>query len=633
MIKRKGLFAAILTVLLVSLLCFCLYQYDNKYTKADMQPINGVLFYEEGTDICYLTRQWLIYPDVLLTPDEADSYSGYRYYGDIGGKTSTEYDNLTYKLTLLLPSESREYAIELPEVFSTCSLYVNDKLHLQLGDPSPDSYEEGVSNQVVTFTASGKTDLLLLASDYSGVNNGLTYPPAFGNVQAVLSAREGRMLLHGMLVLLSIIGALLALSFGYRENKQKGTYSFIMFLSLAVVTGYSLYHGLFITGVQPWYTLEPLCYYALLLLALLLQGVIFNINLSHRLLLAAPCMAGLLLTLIRFSCAAILPEITVTVFSWLSACFKYYTAISLLAMSVWALWRDKCHSILLLCSSVAFAVCLVWDRLFPLYEPIYGGWFGEVGGVLMMIFLGIALWMDAVDDHHFRLTYETSFQQLEQRLSMQKEHYEQLSTQVQLARESSHDLRHHMRTMRGFLAQKQWDKLDSYLKEYETHIWEREITLWSDHLAADSVLGYYSSMFRKLNAIYDVKLVISPELPIPDADICIILSNLLENAMEAISRQSSGTRKIFLRGDSSDGRLRLVVDNTFSGEIVMKNDIFMSTKHQGPGLGISSVSTIVKKYCGLVDFYADDHVFHASILIPLSHINENIEKTVPEVTV
>ena len=86
MSKRKGLIAVFLTILIVSALCLWLYEADNKYTRENLQPINGVLFYAQDRSYSYLTRQWMIYPDVLLEPGDIESYSGYRYYGDIGGK-------------------------------------------------------------------------------------------------------------------------------------------------------------------------------------------------------------------------------------------------------------------------------------------------------------------------------------------------------------------------------------------------------------------------------------------------------------------------------------------------------------------------------------------------------------------
>ncbi|WP_458407716.1 ATP-binding protein, partial [Anaerotignum sp.] len=597
-----------------------LYQTDNKYTHQSPQPINGILFYETDQPLTYLTRQWIVYPDILLAPEEIGEYQGYRYYENIGENGKNKSGSMTYQMTLLLPEETQEYALELPEIFSACKLYINDQLMLQLGDPTPEAYHEALGTRIVPFSAAGKTEILLAVSDFSGVNCGLTYPPAFGRGSDVLSMREFRLFLHEGLVLLSFLGAILSMIFGVRGNQKRGLLGSLLCLSLIVVTGYPLYHGFLTTAVQPWYTLEPVCHYVLLLLALLLQCSIYEIQPKLRLYLSIPCMIGILAAILSFGGASILPEGIAYGFSMLSAGLKYYTAFALFALSIWALRQEKCHSLLLLCGSSALVVCLIFDRLLPLYEPIYGGWFGEVGGCLLVGSIVLAIWMDAVHAYRYRLIYETNLMQMEQQLEMQKTHYQQLSSQIRLAKEAGHDLRHHIRIMRGFAEQQQWECLKDYLDTYEPHIQERQIQRWSEHHTADAVLQYYAALAKEQDALYDVQLTIPPDLAFPDDELCIILSNLLENAIDAVSSQIKGDKKIHLQGELINGSLGIVADNTFSRQIKQKNGVFLSTKHAGYGLGLRSIQTIAEKYGGIVDFSAENGTFKVSVLIPIASL-------------
>lgn len=617
---KKGAFLTFLVMILTSLLCVGLYHTDNKYTHQSPQPINGILFYEEQQPLTYLTRQWMVYPDVLLTPEEVDTYQGYRYYENIGENGKNESGSRTYRMTFLLPEETREYALELPEIFSACKLYVNDRILLQLGEPSPENYQEGISNRVVPFTAAGKTELLLAVSDFSGVNCGLTYPPSFGPAEDILSAREMRLFLHEGLVVLSLLGAVLSMLLGINGNQKRGLLGSLLCLCLAIITGYPLYHGILTTAVQPWYTLEPVCYYALLLLALLLQCTIYEIQPKSRLYLSLPCMIGILATIISFGGASILPESTIHGFSQLSAGLKYYTASTLLVLSIRALQKEKCHSTFLLCGSSALVVCLIFDRLLPLYEPIYGGWFGEIGGCLLAGSIVLAVWIDAVHAYRYRLIYETNLLQMQQQLEMQKNHYHQLSEQIRLAKEASHDLRHHIRALRSFAEQQQWEHLKDYLDAYEPHVQKRQLLQWSEHHTADAILQYYSVLAKELDAVYDVRLTIPPDLAFPDDELCIILSNLLENAIDAVSRQENGIKEIYLRGSLINNCLGIVADNTFSGQIKQNNGMFLSTKRAGYGLGLQSVQTIVEKHNGIADFSAEDGRFKTSVFIPLPNL-------------
>ena len=615
--KRAGVLAAMAAVSLTFLSCLLLYRSDNKYTAPGPQPISGVLYLTQEeirqSSPHYLIRDWVFYPDMLLSPGEKASYSGYRRYVDIGGE-AVGHGTGTYALTLMLPTEPAVYGLELPEVFSACALFVNGELVLTLGDPSGDDGAEAIGSRAVSFHAAGETELLLQFRDFSGVYSGMTYAPAFGAADAVLAARENRLLLHGAAVMLSLLGALLALSFGLRADRLLGSMTALLCLCLAVSTGYPLLHGLWITPFQPWYTLEGCCYYGLLLLAVLLQSR--GLPYRCRILLTLPCAFGVLGALLRFGGAAFWPAAADAGFSCLAMGVKIYAAGCLLWLSASRLQKQTPHAVLPLCGSIGLSVCLLCDRLFPLYEPIMGGWFAELGGVLLVTMLGADFWLDALAAYRFRFTYQENYRQMVRRLNMQKTHYAQLAAQIHHSRETAHDFRHHMRTIRTLAEQGNTKEILTYLNAYAPHAALGEVKVWCENPAVDAVLGYYAAEAKKLGAQYDVHMALPSQIDFPEDLLCILLSNILENAVEAMAGQTEGPKKLYLRGTGSNRQLRLAADNTFSGKIRMREGLFLSTKHEGLGLGISSVRSIVSRYGGLSDFEAAGGCFHVSLLIP-----------------
>ncbi|MEG0617223.1 MAG: GHKL domain-containing protein [Oscillospiraceae bacterium] len=628
--KHKNAIYIFITIILSICFCLFLYQFDNKYTHQSTQPINGIIYLEDEdfalNKVLYLSREWEYFPDALLTPDTLPQYDGYRKYVDIGGKYAMPHGSATYRLILMLPSAEASYALEMPEIFSACKLYIDGKPLLQLGNIDPQQYSEGICNRVIPFTAGGKTEILLAVSDFSAVYSGLNYPPAFGIAQNVLRVRSIRLLLHSATVLIAILGIGLAIAFGIKGNLRRGILCNLIFLCLIGYTAYPLFHSLRITSFNPWYTLEAMCYYGLLLLAILLQCDLYEVRGKFTFFLALPCALGTLFAIVRVLGAAYWNiEISIA-FSFISLFIKYYFAACILLLSCWALWRRKKYSVLLMSASMSFAVFLGFDRFFPLYEPIFGGWLGEVGGVILIAALASALWLDAMDAYRFRLTYEGNYHHMEQRLLMQKEYYQQLSEQIQRSREAAHDMRHHMRILRTIAGEStQNNRLIAYLDSYEPHLTQQEVNIWSNHSVADAIIGYYAPAAKRLNATYDVRLAIPPEINFPDDELCILLSNLLENATEALSRQQQLPRKIYLRGDFQNGRLGIVLDNSYSGAITKRDDKYISSKHEGFGFGISSVCAIVKKYGGLADFSADANTFHASIMIPIPVLKEQTD--------
>ena len=103
------------------------------------------------------------------------------------------------------------------------------------------------------------------------------------------------------------------------------------------------------------------------------------------------------------------------------------------------------------------------------------------------------------------------------------------------------------------------------------------------------------------------------DLPIEDTDISIFLGNLLENAYHACLKTQSPSISII--GHYCDDCFMLQMDNTFSSEIKRKGDNLYSTKHEGFGIGTTSVKAIADKYDGFTSFENTDHIFTASITL------------------
>ncbi|MEG0780777.1 MAG: ATP-binding protein, partial [Oscillospiraceae bacterium] len=568
-----------------------------------------------------LIREWAFYPGVVLTPEEVAHRSGYRTSRDVGGRGGETAGGCTYQLTLELPPTVRTYALELPEIFSACRLYVDGRPAFQLGNPDETAYAEGIGSRTVVFPAAGRVSFLLAVSARAGVYDGLTYPPAFGTVEAVQRAREARLLLHGLGGLLALLAAAFSVTFAWRGNRRRGVLFLLCSLCFAVITGYPLLHGLAVVSYGSWYVLEAVGLYGLLLLTVLLSCDLSEIPPPWAALLAAPCGLGLLCAIARTVGAGGESAAFAGLFSLLSLVLKVYAALCLPVLAALALKRGKNCPPLLLCGVLAFSVCLAFDRLLPLYEPIYGGWFEEVGGAILAVALANLLWMEAMEAYRFQLNYAGELRQLEHHLELQKEHYRQLSAQVQRAREASHDLRHHMRTLRGMAEQGKLDKVVDYLDAYEPHLRAGEITVYSDHPVADALLSHYAAAADALGASCKLRFAVPPELALPDDELCILLGNLLENATEAMERQKTGPRRLLLQGDVSEGRLRLLVENSFDGVVRLRDEEYLSSKRSGLGLGLRSVHTIVEKYGGVADFAPEGGTFRSSILLPLPAVS------------
>jgi len=94
-----------------------------------------------------------------------------------------------------------------------------------------------------------------------------------------------------------------------------------------------------------------------------------------------------------------------------------------------------------------------------------------------------------------------------------------------------------------------------------------------------------------------------------------MFGNLLENAVEACGRQSSGERYIRLWAGPSLGTYSITVENSFEGDPRREGSGFLSSKGPRMGVGVSSVRATAKKYGGRAVFEAEAGLFRASVIL------------------
>ena len=106
------------------------------------------------------------------------------------------------------------------------------------------------------------------------------------------------------------------------------------------------------------------------------------------------------------------------------------------------------------------------------------------------------------------------------------------------------------------------------------------------------------------------------DLSIDEINLCLVFSNLLENAIQASVKTAPARRKINVEVYPHHNHLLLIhVENTFDGKIQQKNNIFQSSKRSGNGIGIESVRHITDKNGGACDFTYKDGIFSAKIML------------------
>ncbi|MEF2893974.1 MAG: ATP-binding protein, partial [Faecalibacterium sp.] len=126
----------------------------------------------------------------------------------------------------------------------------------------------------------------------------------------------------------------------------------------------------------------------------------------------------------------------------------------------------------------------------------------------------------------------------------------------------------------------------------------------------------YCALAKREGVPFCAKLDLPQVLPVDEIDLCLVLSNLLENAFEASLRTAPARRRIELTAYLHGNSLALIqVENTYDGVIREKDGVFLSSKRKENGIGIQSVQHIAEKTGGASTFTHQNGVFSAKVML------------------
>lgn len=158
-------------------------------------------------------------------------------------------------------------------------------------------------------------------------------------------------------------------------------------------------------------------------------------------------------------------------------------------------------------------------------------------------------------------------------------------------------------------------KIDTILKNNQ--IYRNEVSR-SGNLVIDSLINYKYSLARKEMIDMKCYVFVPEQMPFDGADLCIILGNLLDNAMEATGSLPEGQRHMEVSVSQIKGSLSIMVQNPYEGKVTLngKGQILTSKPDSlNHGIGLSSVQRSVDKYNGelLTDY--GEGIFKATVLL------------------
>lgn len=216
------------------------------------------------------------------------------------------------------------------------------------------------------------------------------------------------------------------------------------------------------------------------------------------------------------------------------------------------------------------------------------------------------------------LIEKNEYEQKTQLLQIQASQYQSLLRYVKETSKLRHDFRHTAHTLLSLAQEGNIDKILCYLEEYSQDLDSYHPRLFCNHTTANAILAYYANIAASQEIQMNWQMDLPEKLLISDVDLCSILGNLLENAIAGCTDVLPTQRFINLSADLTKNReLYIICVNSFDGKPRKSGTKYLSTKKDGSGIGLLSISATAEKYAGMTRFYHSDGEFYSEIMLNL----------------
>ena len=196
-------------------------------------------------------------------------------------------------------------------------------------------------------------------------------------------------------------------------------------------------------------------------------------------------------------------------------------------------------------------------------------------------------------------------------------HYREIDNMYRKIRGWRHDYRNHIQTMKAYAASENWDAIKRYLDLLDDDLTTVDTVIKTGNSMTDAILNSKISLANSRNVKVIADAYIPVKLNLSEIDLCCIIGNLFDNAIEASMKLPEDQRMIRLYMDLRNTQLYISITNFTAGKKMKKEGkLFRSTKGEGHGFGLVRIDAIVDRLDGYISRNSEDGAFTREILLP-----------------
>lgn len=179
-----------------------------------------------------------------------------------------------------------------------------------------------------------------------------------------------------------------------------------------------------------------------------------------------------------------------------------------------------------------------------------------------------------------------------------------------------HDMRHHLAVINGFLAAGKPRQAGEYIKQVQAGIEAITPKRFCENELVNLLCSFFSTKAERMGVRLTLEAPLSGALTISDTELCALLSNGLENALNAVEALEESRRWIKLYCGTRLGKLLIEIKNPYTGQILFRDGLPAGTR-PSHGHGCRSIHMIAQTRRGLCEFKAENGIFILQVALPM----------------
>ena len=179
-----------------------------------------------------------------------------------------------------------------------------------------------------------------------------------------------------------------------------------------------------------------------------------------------------------------------------------------------------------------------------------------------------------------------------------------------------HDMRHHLTAISAFLAAGKPQQAEQYIKQVQADIEAITPKRFCENEMVNLLCSSFSGKAQRMGVRLTPEVSLPGSLANSDTELCALLSNGLENALNAVEELEEDRRWVEFYCGVRLGKLLIEIKNPYAGQISF-HDGLPESSQPGHGYGCPSIRTITQLHRGLCEFKAEKGIFTLRVALPL----------------